>query len=49
MDLILNSYGAALTKDNDTFVVIHSDGKQRIHPDGLKTGTHCFSEKVDYI
>ena len=37
MDLILNSYGAALTKDNDTFVVVHSDGKQRIHPDGLKT------------
>lgn len=37
MDLILNTYGTCLTKDNDTFVVIHQDGKQRIHPDGLKS------------
>ncbi|MDD4192763.1 MAG: CRISPR-associated endonuclease Cas1 [Mangrovibacterium sp.] len=37
MDLILNTYGTSLTKDNDTFVVIHQDGKQRIHPDGLKS------------
>ncbi len=37
MDLILNTFGTSLTKDNDTFVVIHKDGKQRIHPDQLKS------------
>ncbi|WP_372775247.1 CRISPR-associated endonuclease Cas1 [Mangrovibacterium sp.] len=37
MDLILNSYGTALSRDNECFVVIHTDGKQRIHPQGLKS------------
>lgn len=37
MDLVLNTYGTTLTKENDTFVVVHQDGKQRIHPDGLKS------------
>lgn len=32
MDLILNTFGTTLTKDTDNFVVIHKDGKQRIHP-----------------
>lgn len=39
MELVLNTYGTYLTKDNDTFVVVHKDGRQRIHPDGLKTIT----------
>ncbi len=37
MELILNTYGTSLVKDNDTFVVINSEGKQRIHPQGLKS------------
>jgi len=37
MELILNTYGTTLTKDNDAFVVVHSDGKQRIPTDGLKS------------
>jgi len=37
MELVLNTFGTCLTKDNDCFVVIHKDGKQRVHPDGLKT------------
>ncbi len=37
MDLILNTYGTTLTKDTDNFVVIHNDGKQRIHPDSVKS------------
>lgn len=37
MDLILNAFGTTLTKDNDTFVIIHEDGKQRVHPDGIKS------------
>jgi len=39
MELVLNTFGTSLTKDNDCFVVITSDGKQRIHPEGLKTIT----------
>ncbi len=37
MELILNTFGTTLTKDNDAFVVVHSDGKQRIPTDGLKS------------
>jgi CRISPR-associated protein Cas1 len=37
MELILNTYGTSLVKDNDTFLVIHKDGKQRIHPSGIKS------------
>ncbi|QZE15497.1 CRISPR-associated endonuclease Cas1 [Halosquirtibacter laminarini] len=36
MDLILNTYGTTLTKDLDSFVVVHPDGKQRVHPKGVK-------------
>jgi len=39
MDLVLNTFGTCLTKDNDTFVVVHPDGKQRVHPAGLKSIT----------
>ena len=37
MELVLNTYGTSLVKDNDTFLVIHPDGKQRIHPSGIKS------------
>ncbi len=37
MELILNTYGTSLVKDNDTFMVVNSEGKQRIHPQGLKS------------
>ena len=37
MELILNSYGAMLTKDTDNFVVVTTEGKQRIHPSTIKT------------
>lgn len=37
MELVLNTFGTYLTKDNDCFVVVHKDGKHRVHPDGLKT------------
>jgi CRISPR-associated protein Cas1 len=39
MELVLNTYGTSLVKDNDTFMVVNSEGKQRIHPQGLKTIT----------
>jgi CRISPR-associated protein Cas1 len=37
MELILNTYGTSLLKDNDTFMVVNSEGKQRIHPRNVKT------------
>lgn len=37
MELILNTFGTYLTKDNNTFMVIHKDGKQRIDPAKLKS------------
>ena len=37
MELILNTYGTSLLKDNDTFLVVNNEGKQRIHPRNIKT------------
>ena len=37
MELVLNTFGTYLTKENDTFVVVHKDGKQRIDPAKLKS------------
>jgi CRISPR-associated protein Cas1 len=37
MELVLNTFGACLTKDNDAFMVLHKDGKQRIPPGDVKS------------
>jgi len=37
MDLVINSFGTWLTRDNENFVIIHKDGKQIIPPAGLKS------------
>ena len=37
MELVLNTFGTYLTKNNDLFVVVHHDGKQNISPDKLKS------------
>lgn len=37
MDLIINTFGTYLTKDNDTFMVVHAEGKQRIDPAILRS------------
>lgn len=36
-ELVLNTYGTCLAKENDNFVVIHKDGKQLIAPDKIKS------------
>ena len=36
-NVILNSYGTTLAKENENFVVIHKDGKQMIAPDKIKS------------
>lgn len=37
MELIINTYGTSLTRDNENFVIIHKDGKQTVPPAGLKS------------
>ena len=36
MDLVLNTFGTCLAKDNDCFMVLHKDGKQRIPPADIR-------------
>ncbi|MCF8222302.1 MAG: CRISPR-associated endonuclease Cas1 [Bacteroidales bacterium] len=37
MDLILNTFGTSLLKENDNLIIIHKDGKQKIHPEKIKS------------
>ena len=36
MELVLNSYGVSLHRDNECFVVVNSEGKQKIPAEGIK-------------
>lgn len=37
MELILNTFGVSLSRDNEGFVINHKDGKQRIPVVGIKS------------
>lgn len=37
MELILNTFGTSLNRDNEGFVITHKDGRQRIPADGIKS------------
>lgn len=37
MELVLNTFGASLNRDNEGFVISHKDGRQRIPVDGIKS------------
>lgn len=37
MDLILNTFGTSLSRDNHAFVINHKDGKQRLPTQGIKS------------
>lgn len=37
MELVLNTYGVALSRDNEGFVIVHNDDKQRIATVGIKS------------
>ena len=37
MELVLNTFGTSLIKENNHFVVVHKDGRQVISPSALKT------------
>ena len=37
MELILNTFGTSLSRDNEAFLIIHKDGKQRVPAAGIKS------------
>ena len=37
MELVLNTFGTSLNRDNGGFVIKHKDGKQRIPDEGIKS------------
>lgn len=37
MELVLNTFGTSLSRDNEGFVITYKDGKQRIPPVGIKS------------
>ncbi|MBR6804698.1 MAG: CRISPR-associated endonuclease Cas1, partial [Paludibacteraceae bacterium] len=37
MEIILNTYGASLSRDNEGFVVTTSEGRQRIPAEGVSS------------
>ena len=37
MELILNTYGVSLSRENDGFVITSKDGRQRLPVDGIKS------------
>lgn len=37
MELVLNTFGTSLNRDNEGFVITHKDGRQRIPIDGIKS------------
>lgn len=37
MELIINSFGTSLSRDNEGFVIANKDGRQRIPADGIKS------------
>lgn len=37
MELILNTFGTSLSRDNEAFMIVHKDGKQRVPAQGVKS------------
>jgi len=37
MEIVLNSYGVSLNRDNEAFVIKSDEGKQRVPPQGIKS------------
>ena len=46
MELILNSFGVSLNRDNEAFVIKTADGKQRIPVEGVKSIQVCKGAQV---
>lgn len=37
MELIINTFGTSLSRDNEAFQIVHNDGKQRVPAQGIKS------------
>lgn len=37
MELVLNTFGTSLSRDNEGFVITHEDGRQRLPVVGIKS------------
>lgn len=37
MELIINTFGTSLSRDNEAFQIIHKDGKQRVPAQGVRS------------
>ena len=37
MELILNTFGTSLSRDNEAFQIVHKDGKQRVPAQGISS------------
>lgn len=37
MELILNTFGTSLSRDNEAFLIVHKDGKQRVPAQGINS------------
>lgn len=46
MELVLNTFGTSLIKENNQFVVVHKDGRQLISPSAVKTITIGKGAKI---
>lgn len=46
MELVLNTYGVSLHRENECFVVCNSDGKQKIPAEGIKSIQVCRGAQV---
>lgn len=46
MDIVLNTFGVSLNRDNEAFVITSKDGRQRVPVDGIKCIQICRSAQV---
>lgn len=46
MDIVLNTFGVSLNRDNEAFVITSKDGRQRIPVDGIKSIQICRSAQI---
>ena len=46
MDIILNTFGNSLSRDNEAFVITSKDGRHRVPVDGIKSIQICRSAQI---
>ena len=46
MEIVLNSYGVSLKRENNGFIITNQDGRKRVSPDGITSIVVCKSASV---